>query len=168
MAELIAFGVPRGFQTSKCDKKIADYLLDFYTPHKPGINFIVRRRADNSVHYIFLVYENLNRAFTDANGRDGSFFGMDIFFKNQYVTNSEKISKLFQLMYDNYVKGQIIEEFPNGVRHHKFADFVRGNDDFIGEYLVKAFNKTIKDHPELNFWQDVKTLPPLEQQTQRY
>lgn len=165
MAELIVFGVPYGFQTSKCDSETASFLEFFYSTWKPGTEFVVRRRVDNSVHYVFLVHENPNSVFTDAEGRRGAFFGMDLAFKNQYVTDPSKVNKLLQLLYDTYVKGEIIEELPGGSRRHKFKTFVNGGDDFIGNYLVKGLQKLLKNHPELNL--DVRPLPPIKNEMQR-
>ena len=165
MAELIVFGVPYGFQTSKCDNETANFLSFFYSTWKPGEEFVVRRRVDNSVHYIFLIHEKPNNVFIDADGRSGSFFGMDLAFKNHYVTDSNKVDKLLRLLYETYVKGEIIEELPNGSRRHKFKDFVVGGNDFIGEYLVKGMQKLLKEHPELNL--DIRPLPPIKNEMQR-
>ena len=162
MANLIVFGVPSGFQTGICDKATEEFLMLFYRPWKPGTDFVVQRRRDDSVHYIFLVHENPGSVFSDVDGRGGSFFGLDLAFKNQYVTDSTKIEKLLQLLYDTYVKGQIIIEHPNGSRQHKFRNFVAGGDDFIGNYLVKGLKKLVNDYPELNFWPDVKPLTPVQ------
>ena len=124
------------------------------------------RRPNNDVHYIFLVYENADHAFTDINGRDGSFFGMTLVFHNQYVTDTEKLKKLFQKTYDNYVKGKIINEFPNGNKRWMIRSLKNSNDK-IATDVANGMNKLIKNYQEFNFSRDIQPLPPMQNQIQR-
>ncbi len=166
MADLVLFGVPNGFSSSKCDAQTDNFLQLFYVPHKPGIEMKVYRRHNNDVHYVFLVYEKEGSVFIDADGRSGSFFGMSLIFHNEYIGNTANLYKLFQQTYDKYIKNQIIIERPNGVRQHKFETF-NVPDDKIAEYVVRGMTSIIKQNPELNFMKDRYPLPPPQNQTER-
>ena len=167
MAGIIVFGVPKGFDTSKCDIDTRRFLERFYAPHAPGTEMKVVRMANNSVHYLFMVYENEGKTFIDVDGRSGSFFGIDVMLQNQYITDTNKLLKLFQLTYDRYVKNKIIEERPNGARKHIFRTF---NDDgnTIATYVANGMNTLVKERPELNILEDVRQLPPAQNQMRRY
>ena len=167
MIGVILFGVPKGFDTSKCDINMRRFLERFYVPHNPGIEMKVVRDANNNVHYLFMVYENKDMAFCDFDGRSGSFFGIDVMLQNQYVTDTNKLLNLFQATYDNYVKNKIIDETPNGVRKHKFKTFDNG-DNAIATYVANGMNTLVKERPELNIFEDIRQLPPVQNQTQRY
>lgn len=166
-AGVVVFGVPCGFDTSNCPPEIRDFLQGFYVPHTTGTEIQVIRRNDNSMHYVFLVYEtNSDVCFVDVNGRSGSFFGIDVMFKNRYLPNTEKLEKLFDLTYERYVKNQIIQESPNGLRKHMFSRF-GSEDNRIANHVSNGMNKLVKEHPELNIFQDVRPLPPLQNNRQR-
>ena len=166
MADIIVFGVPKGFDTSKCDINTRRFLERFYAPHAPGTEMKVVRMANNSVHYLFMVYENEGKTFIDVDGRGGSFFGIDVMLQNQYITDTNKLLKLFQLTYDKYIKNQIIEEWPNGVRKHKFRKFDNGNNE-IAAYVANNMNTLIKEKSELDIFKDIRQLPPAQNQMQR-
>ena len=165
-AGVIVFGVPLGFDTSKCPLDIRTFLQNFYAPHAPG-TAIKAIREGNTMHYVFLVYEkNSDVGFIDANGRGGSFFGIDVMFKNRYLPNTEKLKKLFDLTYERYVKDQIIQESPNGLRKHMFSRF-GFEDNRIANHVSNGMNKLVEKYPELNIFQDVRPLPPLQNNRQR-
>ena len=124
------------------------------------------RRPSNDMFYLFLIYENSGCTFVDANGRPGSFFGMTLIFHNQYVTNAEKLKKLFQTTYDNYVKNKIIREFPNGNKQWMISE-LRVSDDKIANYIANGMNNLMKTNPEFNFAKDILPLTPMQNQIQR-
>ena len=126
----------------------------------------VVRRPNNSVHYLFMVYENKDMTFCDVDHRSGSFFGIDVMSQNQYITDTNKLLKLFQLTYDKYVKNKIVDETPNGVRKHRFKTF---NDDSntIATYVANGMNTSVKEKPELNIFEDIRQLTPVQNQMQR-
>lgn len=162
MANLVLFGVPYGFRTSKCKNEDAEFLGLFYVPNKPGTYLKVLRRPDNTIHYVFLMYEKPNAVFLDSNGRSGSFFGIDLSLKGQSITNTQVLSKLFQKIYDEYVKGKIIQEFPNGNRKYLINDFDNKNDTWA-TYVVNGMNTIMQQNPELNlgkYIQPLSSLPP--------
>ena len=167
MAGIIVFGVPKGFDTSRCDINTRSFLERFYVPHNPGTEMKIVRGPNNSVHYLFMVYENKDMAFCDVDGRSGSFFGIDVMLQNQYITDTNKLLKLFQLTYDKYVKNKIVDETPNGVRKHKYRRFDVGNNE-IATYVANSMNALVKERPELNIFEDIRQLPPAQNQMQRY
>ena len=166
MADIILFGVPKGFDTSRCSNDTRAFLERFYAPHEPGTEMKVIRRLDNSVHYLFMVYENEDRVFCDVDGRSGSFFGIDVMLQNQYITDTNKLLKLFQLTYDRYIKNKIIDETPNGLRKHKFRTFDDDNNT-IATYVANSMNALVKEKPELDIFKDMRQLPPVQSQMQR-
>ena len=167
MADLVLFGVPNGFSSSKCDTQTDNFLQLFYVPHKPGVEMKILRRPNNDVYYVFLVYEKEGSSFITSGGRPGSFFGMSLIFHNEYLTKTDNLYTLFQMTYDKYVKNKIIIEHPTGVRQHKFETF-NVPDDKIAEYAVRGMTSIIKQNPELNFMKYKQPLPPIQNQSQRY
>lgn len=166
--ELLVFGVPKGFDSSQCDRKTRDFLMRFYAPHKPGITFKTIRLVDNTIYYILLIYENQGTVFTDVDNRTGSFFGISLSLYNEYFTNPEKIKNLLQDTYYKYVKNHIIEERPNGARRYKVSALNLPGDK-IGYYVLNGMQELIKGNPEYTkIFEETKPLPPINQnQTQR-
>lgn len=166
MVSFYIFGVPNGFDSSKCGEDTLNFLQTFYVPHTPGFQFKVIRRHNNDVHYVFLVYENSGKVFADVNGRSGSFFGISLVLHNQYLSDANKVEKLMRITYDRYVKNQIIKEDTNGVRKFIIPS-LNSPDDRVVNYVAKGFTQIIQQNPELNLAGDIKPLPPLTNQIQR-
>ena len=168
MANLLVFGVPMGFSASECDDGTYNFLKNFYTSHNPGTDFKAIRRQNNEVYYILLIYEKPGTAFEDANGRVGSFIGLSLSFKNQYVADASRIQKLLQAIYDHAVKGNIVDERPNGTRRYNIHTLRTPGDGIVRD-LVNAMTAILKANPE--FAQAIKTdirpLPPIQNQMQR-
>ena len=167
MAELVIFGVPRGQDISKTDNHDARTVLEsFYNGRSTGIKTTIIRRPNNDVHYVFAVYEMPGKNFCDYNGRPGSHFGMSLIFHNQYVADSNRIFKLLQAVYDNYVKNKIIMEQPNGVKKWAYPAISTPGDE-IANYVANGMNSLIKTNPEFNFTKSLLPLPPIQNETQR-
>lgn len=166
-ASLVVFGVPKGFDCTRCESETKNFLLGFYNGNTGGQKFGVIRRYNNEVHYVFLVYKNRPEdVFSDCDGRDGAFFGMSLYLKNQQFANPQKIRKILQTVYDNYIKNKIVEEKPNGVRHFLLPE-LKSDDDRVVKYVANGLMKTIQSNPEFNLANDIKPLPPIQNQTQR-
>ena len=106
MAGFYVFGVPRGEQMSKCDENTRLFLQRFYDSNRTGVHKKTFYRNGNETHYVFLVYPNDGAHFMDADGRSGSYFGMDFVLYGKYCTNPIKIFNLMQETYKQYVKKQ--------------------------------------------------------------
>ena len=63
MENLVLFGVPYGFRTSKCKNEDTEFQGLFYASNKPGTYLKVLRRPDNTIHYVFLMYDKPNAFF---------------------------------------------------------------------------------------------------------
>ncbi|MBO7508656.1 MAG: hypothetical protein J6T57_00035 [Alphaproteobacteria bacterium] len=158
MAEVILFGVPYGFQNSECDADSADFLGTFYIPRKQEFTMNTTRRK-NKVYYSFLVNEKPGALFNDINGRPGSFFGISLVFDNKYVTDTNRLNKLFATAYNKYVKNHIIQEYPNGNRRWLTRDL-----DAAIKYVGTGMQHLIDTVPELQLSDIVKPLPQIQPQ----
>ena len=163
MAELVIHGIVTGQEISKCDKLAYDWCGQFYTPNK-GIRSHIGRLADNRIAYSLLFYEDAGKSFTSYSGRSGSYFGMTLFFKNQQIANPEDLFKILLETYNNYVKGKIITESPDGSKHWAYPTLNDSNDT-VAKYLSNGLQQTIKKYPNL-----LKTqpLPPLQKSGRDY
>ncbi len=140
----IAYGVTQGF--SCMNDKNSKKIEGFYCPDI-GTKMKVRKYPDNSVGYHFLIYPQKGERFSDKNGRSGSFFGMSLFFKDNYCKNPQKIFKMFETLYDKSIKNKLIKEFDNGNRQYAIDSF---SNPKVEEYMCKAFLNVIQN-PEMQF-----------------
>ena len=138
----IAYGVTKGF--SCMEDKNSEKIKGFYCPDS-GTKMRVRKYADNSVGYHFLMYPQKGESFSDNDGRNGSFFGMSLFFNNNYCKNPQKIFKIFETIYDKSIKNKLIKEFDNGNRKYAIDSF---SNPKVEEYMFKAF-VNVMQNPEL-------------------
>lgn len=159
MAELYLFGVPLGFQNSACDADTANFLGLFYDGMNKNEMVLNITRRKNKVFYSFLVNEKPGHSFCDINGRPGSFFGMSLVFDNRYVTDTERLKKMFLAAYNKYVKDQIIQEFSNGNRK-----WLTENMDTAAKHVANGMQNLMRDVPELSLNNIVKPLPPEQPQ----
>ena len=163
MARFTIFGVPMGFSSSDCPREDRSFLQSFYNDESKGFKFIMTRRPNGDVHYLYLMYADENKNFIDANGRCGAFFGMDISFPNQCLTNTKKLLNLFQKTYDDCIKDKIVKELPNGNKQFVVNKLSSPNDKLandIGKYMIKL----IQDNPELNIFNDVIPYSAMQEQ----
>ena len=65
------------------------------------------------------------------------------------------------------MKNKIVDETPNGVRKHKYRRFDVGNNE-IATYVANSMNALVKERPELNIFEDIRQLPPAQNQMQRH
>lgn len=166
-ADIVVFGVPKGWSSSECDIDTDNYLGLFYGKWKPGTEFKAIRR-DNKMFYVYLVHENPGAAFMDAGGRPGSFFGLAMIMDNQYVRNADKVRDLMDATYRYYVKNKLVRESENGARRWMVPDLhVPG--DKIGVYVANGVRALLKANPDFKreLDADILPLPPIQNQMQR-
>ena len=166
-ANVVVFGVPKGWSCSACDQDTDDYLGLFYGKWKPGTEFKAIRR-NNKMFYVYLVHENPGATFSDANGRPGSFFGLAMIMDNHYIRDANKVHDLLAATYKYYVKNKLVREFDNGTRQWMLPD-LRVPGDKIGGHVVNGINALLKANPEFNksLDADFLPLPPIQRQMQR-
>jgi hypothetical protein len=140
----IAYGVTNGF--SCMNDKNSEKVKGFYCPDS-GTKMEVRKYSDNSVGYHFLMYPQKGESFCNNHGRSGSFFGMSLFFKDNYCKNPQKIFKMFETLYDKSIKNKLIKEFDNGNRQYAIDSF---SNPKVEEYMCKAF-LNVMQNPEMQF-----------------
>lgn len=155
-------GVPNGHHVSKCDTCVTDFFGLFYD-NSDGIKTKVSRK-NNDVIYNYLIYGNRGANFGDYNGRPGSYFGMSLVFHNQYTVDSNQVFKLLKIVYDNYVKNKIIQEFSNGARKWLYNNIETPGDE-IATYVGNSMIKILKNYPELK--PKMQSLQPLQNQSRR-
>ena len=159
MARLVLFGVPLGFSCSECTEDDGRYLECFYNGAQDGTKLKISRRANGDVYYSYLMYPKKNEIFADVSGRNGAFFGMSLILKNQEIADNNKISKLFQKTYQDYIKGKIIREFPNG--NKKFlVNSLADKNDTLAKCVAKGFIKIMQENPDLDVFKDIKLYKP--------
>jgi len=129
----IAYGAAKGF--SCMNDKNYEKIKGFYCSDS-GTKMKVCKYSDNSVGYHFLMYPQKGAQFCDKDGRSGSFFGMSLFFKDNYCKNPQKIFKMFETIYDKSVKNKLIKEFDNKNRRYAIDSF---SNLKLEEYMSRAF-----------------------------
>ena len=157
MAEIVVHGVVQGQEISQCDKEAMKFCGQYYIP-ATGIRTDIKRLPNNRMAYSLLVYNEPGKHFISYSGRSGSYFGITVFLQNQQVASPDDLFKLLLATYDNYVKGKIIQEFPNGNRKW-MVQTLRDPNDTVAKYVVNGFTKIRAKYPSLVKFQP---LPPLQ------
>jgi len=156
MARLVLYGVPLGFSCSECPREDYRFLELNYVGNRKGNQLHIQRLPSGSVYYSYLMYPPEGKFFSDSNGRAGAFFGMSIVMQDQVITDINKLAQLFQKTYQEHVKDKIIKEFPNG--NKKFiVNSLRSNDDRYAIQVGRGMVDIMKNNPELNIFNSVKT-----------
>lgn len=157
MAGLFVFGVPKGEQTSKCDEKTKQFLSSFYLNNRTGIQRKMYRKPGNEMHYVLLVYPDAGAKFLDADGRSGSFFGIDFVMYGKYAGNPTKVFNMLQATYDEYVKNKVIQEFPNGNKKWMTANLDANNDE-IAKNIATGVQHLLQTRREFNLAGEIFSL----------
>ena len=163
MVRLVLFGVPSGFSCSECPKEDSRFLESNYVDNRKGNQLHIERLPSGSIYYSYLMYPPEGRFFTSEEGRAGSFFGMSIVLKDQVITDINKLTKLFQKTYQEYVKDKIIKELANGNKKFLVYD-LRPKNDAIAKYVAQGLVNIIKNNPELNVFKDLQNYNPAQAQ----
>lgn len=165
MARFILYGVPSGFSCSECSNEEYNFLELNYVGNRKGNQLHVQHLQNGDTCYSYLMYPQDGCSFSDIDGRRGSFFGMSLILKDQIITDLNKLTKLFQKTYQDYVKDKIIQEQPNG--NKKFlVGSLRSEGDKLAIQVGQGFVEIMKNNPELNLSRDIKTYTPA--QIQQY
>ena len=122
MAGFYVFGVPNGEQMSKCDENTRLFLQRFYVTNRTGIHKNTFYRKGNEAHYVFLVYPDNGAHFMDANGRSGSYFGMDFVLHGKYSINPIKIFNLLQETY-NQIKSNVEDDTKKDIFNYRRNEY---------------------------------------------
>lgn len=163
MGRFVLYGVPLGFSCSECPKEDYRFLELNYIDNRKGNQLHIQHLPNGNTYYNYLVYPSEGCIFTDAEGRKGAFFGMSIVLKDQVITDIDKLARLFQKTYENYIKDKIIKEFANG--NKKFlVNSMRPDGDTLALYVGRGLVNITKTNPELNIFNDIKTYNPTQAQ----
>lgn len=155
MARFVLFGVPSGYSCSECPKEDYRFLELNYIDNRKGNQLHVERLPSGNVYYSYLMYPPEGCRFADTEGRAGSFFGMSIVLKDQVIPDINKLAKLFQKVYQEYVKDKIIKEFANGNKKFLVNDLCPKGDT-LAEYVGQGLVDIMKKNPELNVFKDIQ------------
>lgn len=166
MAGVFVFGVPKGEQISKCDEKTRQFLGTFYVPNRTGIHRKMYRRPGNEMHYVLLFYPNPGAKFLDADGRSGSYFGIDFVLYGKYAGNPTKVFDMLQATYDEFIKNEIIQEFPNGNKKWMTANLDANNDE-IARYVGDKISHLLQTRREFNLSGEIFPIQSTQTQPQR-
>ena len=142
------------------------FLQTFYITDRNGIHRKMYRRPGNEMHYVFLVYPDSGTKFLAADGRPGSYFGMDFVMHGKYAGNLNKVFNLLQTTYDEYVKNKVIQEFPNGNKQWMYAN-LDANNDKIARYIAAGVEHLLQTRQELNLTGELFPMLPVSNQPQR-
>ncbi len=145
-ADIGVIGVPRGQSMSPVflRKSYAGALDTLYGPHvtNSGKQMRIFKLHDGFVVYAYTV-GCAGNVFSDFNGRSGSYFGMAIVLKDNEFTNLNKIYQIFDSVYENNVKGNIVKDDGKNKRH-LFRDFDDEKiQNFVRGAIVGQINKTL-------------------------
>ena len=165
MAGFYVFGVPDGEQMSKCAENTRLFLQRFDVTNRTGIHKNTFYRKGNEAHYVFLVYPDNGAHFMDANGRSGSYFGMDFVLHGKYSINPIKIFNLLQETYNQYVKGNIIQEFPNGNKKWLISNLDENNDK-IARDIAAGVQHLLQTRQDLNLAGELRPIAQTKQSAQ--
>lgn len=138
------FGISNGF-TCNC-KEDRGYLLQHYNQYRKGKQMIVEKTPDGKVWYNYLVYPRDNEIFSSFYGRSGAFFGMSLVFDGEYCRDAEGIYKVLDGVYENKLKGQVVQEYPNGNKKMLVDDF--GNEQ-VEKYVGNAVFQALKENGDV-------------------
>lgn len=156
IAEIVVHGVVQGQEISQCSKEASEFCGLYYMP-ETGIRTDKKRLPNNRMAYSLLVYKEPGKSFRGYSGRAGSYFGITVFLQNQQVASPDDLFRLLLATYNNYVKGKIIQEFPNGDRKW-MVQTLQDSNDTVAKYVVKGFAKIHAKYPSLI---KIQPLPPL-------
>lgn len=102
------FGVPDGFDILGGDLVTTNYFQNYYNPSKENTKFSIHRNAGGGgITYAYLKYN-----LSSGKGREGSFFGMALYFpENGCCTDILKLYRLFDTIYDKVIlaDGEILK-----------------------------------------------------------
>ena len=157
MAEFIVHGIVNGQEISKSSESARVFCESFYMPNK-GIKQDVRRLVGNRMAYSYIIYEEPGRPFLGYTGRPGSYFGMTLIFQNTQVSNPDMLFKVLQTVYDNYVKGKVIQENPSGSRKWLYPT-LNDSKDTVANYIGKGLEHILKLNPGIIKYQPLSPLP---------
>lgn len=163
MADLVIHGVTDGQDFSKCDDIAYTVCGNYYTD-AAGIKTDIKRLPDNRMVYSLLFYGEPDKKFVSYTGRSGSYFGMTLFLKNQQVTNPKDLFRMLLTTYNRYVKGKIIQEFPNGNKKW-LVPTLRDANDTVATYIGNGFQQILQENPGVLKFQP---LPPLQKPGRGY
>lgn len=153
LIDCYAFGISHGYSSVQGNKEHEKYLETFYSnvALESGRKMVVSKRPDGSVFYTLLVYADKGKNFCDYNGRSGSFFGLSLVLTNQQFKDPGKIWTLLNNVYNNSIKGNIIDDEPLR-KKFKVPNLRRPEiKKFIEDSLQNEFNKGDWSQEFINF-----------------
>ena len=104
-----------------------------------------------------ILHKDSGKNFFSSVPRPGSLFGMSIIFSKQEQQsnkpNDKNILKLLHQTYESYVKGNIIEHYPNGNMKYKI-NHIECKDNKVAKDIAKAIYKIIERNPELDIFNE--------------
>lgn len=156
MADLVIHGVVKGQEISECDE-IAGNLCGNYYIGATGIRSDIKRLPDNRMAYSLLFYGEPNKPFISYGGRTGSYFGMTLFLKNKQVENPDDLFKMLLTTYNQYVKGSVIQELPNGAKKW-IVGTLHDSSDSVATRIGQGFQQVINKNPGLLKFQPLSPL----------
>lgn len=102
------FGVPNGFDILDGDINATSYFQSYYNPSKENTKFSIHRNTgDGGITYAYLKYN-----LSSGKGREGSFFGMALYFPEKaFCIDILKLYRLFDAIYDKVIlaDGEILK-----------------------------------------------------------
>ncbi len=165
MSRFILYGVPLGFSCSDCSHEDYEFLRLDYIRGRHNNQLQIQRRQNGDTYYNYLMYPPEGHNFTDSAGRAGAFFGMSVILTNQVITDVNKLTLLFQKVYQDYVKDKIIAELPNGNKKFLVSN-LHSDNDALAMYVARGMANIMKNNPELNIFNNVTAYSPA--QVQQY
>ena len=97
-------GVPKGQDIWGCDQD-RDYIRNFYGDNSDSTRFVIEVwPAKKCSFYTYLRGKNIS----DADGRQGSYFGITISFEGEYCTDTASLFRLCEMVFDQMISGQIL------------------------------------------------------------
>ena len=159
MARFLLCGVPLGFSCSECPQEDRKVLETNYADGHYGDQLQIVRLPNGNMYYNYLMYPPKGRFFADAAGRSGAFFCMSLVVQNQIVNDTDKLIKLFQKTYQEYVKDKIITEQNDGNKKFLVSN-LRPKGDGLAIAVGQGFMDIMKKNPELNIFHNIKAYSP--------
>ena len=124
------FGVPNGFDILDASD-MSGYFQTFYNGSRENTKFVIHRDVSNR----YITYTYLKYNLTSAKGREGSFIGITLYFReNAYCLDIQKLYNLFDFIFEEKI-----------IKEKKIVKPTDGSSHIQAIYQIEQFSQ-VRDY----------------------
>ena len=124
------FGVPNGFDILDASD-MSGYFQTFYNGSRENTKFVIHRDVSNR----YITYTYLKYNLTSAKGREGSFIGITLYFReNAYCLDIRKLYNLFDFIFEEKI-----------IKEKKIVKPTDGSSHIQAIYQIEQFSQ-VRDY----------------------